>query len=466
MNFGEVRFWEILLGGLALIAVARLACAAAWKRVPETFDRSALTALGLVMLLAVSWTTFVIYITVVLTTYFGLKWILRHGGLHPYAYLAILIPLQLAPLFYYKYADFACNQVLGLGYDSLRDMVLPVGISFYIFQKVAFVVDTLGFKQPLPGFLDYLTFAGFFPQIVAGPIERRHDLLPQMESFRFRWSAADIDAGATWIVTGLFFKCCLADNLANYVDRGSADNAFLVWATNVLFGLRIYYDFAGYSLVAVGLARCLGVKLTLNFLSPYCSTSITEFWRRWHITLSQWFRDYLYIPLGGGRTRWWVFTVLLVFIVSGVWHGAGWNFILWGALHGIYLVVHRLGKNLPVPRVAAWGLTMLASLGAWLAFYETDTAVLMAKVRTLLTPGGYSLAHLKATLHHWAPADLYVMACVLALATVTLFLEWQSVARHNEPYHYLRRPWISAVLVILAILLAPGESNAFIYFAF
>src|SRR5262249_43524208 len=139
-----------------------------------------------------------------------------------------------------------------------------------------------------------------------------------------------------------FLKCCLADNLALYFSGESATNAYLIWLDNFLFGLRIYFDFAGYSLVALGLAECLGIRLTLNFASPYVSTSVIEFWRRWHISLSQWFRDYIYVPLGGGRTAFWAANVIIVFLVSGLWHGAGWNFVLWGALHGLYLIANRL----------------------------------------------------------------------------------------------------------------------------
>src|SRR5206468_5042002 len=141
----------------------------------------------------------------------------------------------------------------------------------------------------------------------------------------------------------------LADNLAAYFDASSTSNGYLIWLANVLFGLRIYYDFAGYSLVAFGLARCLGIRLTLNFASPYCSTSSGEFWRRWHITLSQWFRDYMYIPLGGGRTKHWAGTVAIVFLVSGIWHGAGWNFLIWGALHACFLILNRVGAKLSLP---------------------------------------------------------------------------------------------------------------------
>ncbi len=354
-----------------------------------------------------------------------------------------------------------------MNYASLRHLVIPVGISFYTFQKVAFVVDTLAFHKPLPRFLDYMNFAGFFPQIVAGPIERRENLLPQMEQFRFRWDPAALNEGAVWIALGLFFKCCLADNLAIYFDGTSTSNPFAIWLANLLFGLRIYYDFAGYSLVAVGLARCLGIGLTLNFLSPYCSNSIVEFWRRWHVTLSQWFRDYVYVPMGGGRTERWMFNVAVVFVVSGVWHGAGWNFMIWGALHGAALIVNRrFGQKLKLPRFLAWLLTMSVAFFAWLAFYETRAGVLFAKMETIVTPGTYTMSALREALGHWPSGDQFVLACLLVLTGGVLFMEWWSVAKKNEPYHFLRRPWVAALGVVLTVLMAPDSNNAFIYFAF
>jgi alginate O-acetyltransferase complex protein AlgI len=325
----------------------------------------------------------------------------------------------------------------------------------------------LVFKQPLPRFVDYLNFAGFFPQIVAGPIERRRDLLPQMEQFRFRWSAQNINEGAAWITLGLFFKLCLADNLAAHFDGSSTSNAYLIWSANLLFGLRIYYDFAGYSLIALGLGRCLGVKLTLNFRSPYCATSMVEFWRRWHVTLCQWFRDYLYIPLGGGRVRWWAWNVALVFVVSGIWHGAGWNFVLWGAMHGAALIVNRVvGPKLKLPAFPAWLLTMTMSFWAWLGFYETRTSVLAVKLKTLFTPNAYNLEAWHDLVAVFRSSNGFVLGCFLALAGAAFVLEWLSVARRDEPYYFLRRPVVLIGLVILTVALAPGKSNGFIYFAF
>jgi len=450
-----------------VILLLRALLRAAFGPRVESFDKWALIGLGLFLLLHVSWITFLIFLVVAVGSYFGLKWILNRQAPGHARYLLVLIPLQLLPLIYYKYSNFAVNQVLGLHVAGLHDLLIPVGISFYTFQKVAFVIDTLALKKTMPGFLDYMNFAGFFPQIVAGPIERREDLLPQMEQFRFRWRPVEINEGAGWIAVGMFFKCCLADNLANYFDGSSTGNPFAIWLANLLFGLRIYYDFAGYSLVAVGLARCLGVRLTLNFLSPYCSTSVVEFWRRWHITLSQWFRDYVYVPLGGGRTPWWAFNVAVVFIVSGIWHGAGWNFMIWGALHGAALILNRLlGSKLKPPRFVAWLLTLGVAFFAWLSFYETRTPVLFAKMKTLCTPAAYSVGALREALGRWGGGDQIVLVCLLSLATAGLVVEWLSVARKNEPYYFLRRPWVVMVLVVLTVLLAPAKQNAFIYFAF
>ena len=466
MNFAELRFWAYLLGTLGVVLGLRWWVARSAGPRLALFDKLGLLAIGLFLLLCVSWVTFVIFLVVAIGTYVGLGWIQRYHAPRAVRYLIVLIPLQLAPLFYYKYADFLGNTVLNLHLDSLRALIIPVGISFYTFQKVAFVVDTLVFKHPRPAFLDYMNFAGFFPQIVAGPIERRADLLPQMESFRFRWLPAQINEGAGWLVVGLFFKMCLADNLAGYFNRDSATNPYLIWLANLVFGLRIYFDFAGYSLIAAGLARCLGLRLTLNFLSPYCATSIGEFWRRWHVTLSQWFRDYLYVPLGGGRVRWWALNVAVVFLVSGVWHGAGWNFALWGAAHGVLLIGNRLAGKLALPAPCAWLLTMVAVFYTWLCFYEVNTSALLAKMSVLLQPGAYRLGALREAASFWPVGDAIVLIGVLLLVAATLAVEWWSVRRKNEPYYYLRRPAVLVVLVIFTVWLAPGKNNGFIYFAF
>lgn len=466
MNFAELRFWGCLLAVLVPILLLRRGVVRADHRRAAWFDRGSLIVLGLFLLAAVSWLTCLIYLAVLVLTYLGLAAILRHRTRPARAWLFVLVPLQLAPLLHYKYADFVMNRVLGADLPWLHGLLIPVGISFYTFQMIGFVLDTLAFGQPLPRFLDWMNFAGFFPQLVAGPIERRRDLLPQMQDFRWRWQPDGINEGAGWMVLGLFFKCALADNLAGYVEGGPAGNPFLVWLANAVFGLRIYYDFAGYSLVALGLGRCLGIRLTLNFVSPFCASSIAEFWRRWHVTLSQWFRDYLYVPLGGGRVRTWVLNILIVFIASGLWHGAGWNFILWGILHAAYLILNRLAAPLRVPALLGWVLTVLAVTFAWLGFYELDGAILLAKLQALLTPAAYSVDALRAAAALYGPRDWFVLAMLLALAGGVWAMEGLSLRGGGEAYRLLRTRPVQVAMVVLTVLLAPGRNNGFIYFAF
>src|SRR5687767_12120162 len=244
MNFAELRFWQLLILGFGWILIFRIAIVKHKPTWVETYDKVSLMALGLTLLLAVSLVTFVVYLVVLVCTYFGLSWIMHYHRQHARRYLWLLVPLQLTPLVYYKYSDFIVNNVMRFDNDLFRHVLIPVGISFYTFQAVAFVLDTLAFKQTLPRFVDFFNFAGYFPQLVAGPIERRSALLPQMENFRYRWSPHAIDQGVSWMAVGFFFKCAIADNLASYFDASSVTNAYLIWLANVVFGLRIYYDFA------------------------------------------------------------------------------------------------------------------------------------------------------------------------------------------------------------------------------
>lgn len=463
MNFAELRFWMLLGWGLLMILGLRLIVPERWR---GRYDRGMLAVLGLSMLGAVGVLTCVVYLGVLLVTHFGLRWILadavrRRGWAVP------LVGLQLAPLLYYKYGHFLTEEVLGREGWVVADLLIPVGISFYTFQMVGFVVDTLHRGQSLPGLLDTLNFSGFFPQLVAGPIERREDLLPQMEVFRFRWDVGMVADGVSWVVLGLFFKLCLADNLAMFLQRDTGPNAYLIWTNNLLFALRIYFDFAGYSLVALGLARCLGLRLTLNFASPYLAASPSEFWRRWHVTLSQWFRDYLYIPLGGNRVKRWAFNILVVFVASGLWHGAGWNFMGWGLFHGLLLVLAANGW----PRGTRWLwlghlLTVVAVLFSWLLFYETRTPVLLSAMRTLVSPSGYSARALAEWLAWGKSANGVVAMAFIGLAGAIFLMEWRSLRAGGIAYSEFRRLWMQVILIVLTVWLAPGASNGFIYFAF
>ena len=469
MNFAEFRFWFHLACVLGLVLILRpifLKASNHDDALIAQYDRTSILVVGLFLLGCVSLSTLGIFLFICTITYLGLALFLRGSGIHRYAFLVVLVPLQLLPLLYYKYSHFLVNGILQGGVPGLSQLIIPVGLSFYTFQVVGFVVDTVIHKHPLPRFLDFMNFAAFFPQIVAGPIERRESLLPQMERFRFRWDPKAVDEGAAWIVIGLFFKVCLADNLAVHFDPRPTDNPFLIWLNNIIFGFRIYYDFAGYSFIALGIARCLGVSLTLNFASPYISGDAQEFWRRWHITLSTWFRDYVYLPLGGSRTKTWALSILIVFIVSGIWHGAGWNFILWGLLWGLMLLLFHVCKRLRIPRPLGWALTMVGAFFAWLCFYETRTDVLFAKMGTLLDPTTYTLANLRQVIAILEPGRAFVLAAFLLMAFSALVVEWFSVRKTGQPYAFFKKPAVLCALVALTVLLAPGEKNDFIYFAF
>jgi alginate O-acetyltransferase complex protein AlgI len=333
---------------------------------------------------------------------------------------------------------------------------------------VAFAVDTIQNKLPLPKPLDYLNFAGFFAQIVAGPIERRASLLPQMEKFTLQWNLQRINKGLSLIILGFFFKACLADNLASLVValKTNFENVYLIWATNICFGFQIYFDFAGYSFIALGLAKLLGIKLTLNFRSPYWSTSIREFWRRWHVTLSRWFRDYLYIPLGGGRTRLWFLNLLIVFVVSGIWHGAGWNFIVWGFIHGMALGLERILKFSKIHAFLGWLSTSLIVFFAWMFFYETNSEMLVKKVSHLFTLKAYALKNWNAAYEVMTTTETGLIFVMLGLCILVLLLELCDRSEQEPSYGPFFRIEFQAMMLVLTFFLAPVKSNGFIYFSF
>lgn len=272
-------------------------------------------------------------------------------------YLTISLVACLGVLFFYKYFNFfgtTLNEVLHLmgGKKEIPyiELLLPVGISFYTFQTLSYTIDVYrGDIVVEKHFGIYALYVSFFPQLVAGPIERSTRLLPQ---FRLEKKLAlnNIVKGLKWIILGFFMKLVIADRLSIYVDavyNNVYQHSGLTFITaTFFFAFQIFGDFAGYSSIAIGVARTMGYDLMINFKRPYFATSISDFWHRWHISLSTWFRDYFYIPLGGSRVKIqrWYLNLFLTFLVSGLWHGANWTFILWGALHGIYIVMENLFK--------------------------------------------------------------------------------------------------------------------------
>ena len=265
------------------------------------------------------------------------------------ALMGVSLAMNLGLLAVFKYLGFFAGQfgelLQGLGFavdDVTLSILLPVGVSFYTFQTLSYTIDVYREQlEPERDMVAFFAFVAFFPQLVAGPIERASRLLPQIAKAR-RFDVSHAREGLRMMLWGLIAKVVIADNLAPIVDDifatpGDQDSLRLLWGA-VAFAFQIYGDFAGYSLIAIGVARLFGIELMWNFAYPYFSTSIADFWRRWHISLSSWFRDYVFIPLGGSRTTepLWARNILVTFTVSGLWHGANWTFLMWGFLHGCY----------------------------------------------------------------------------------------------------------------------------------
>lgn len=272
--------------------------------------------------------------------------------------LGIGIIANLAVLFYYKYANFLVDNLNNLTSSTLQlsPIILPLAISFFTFQQITYLVDTYKQDSEPYSFWHYCLFVTFFPQLIAGPIVYHKEMLPQFTQSNFNSEhIVNLTVGLTIFFMGLFKKVILADNVAGYAtpiftlaDQGQVIGFFDAWQAALAYTLQLYFDFSGYSDMAVGLARLFGIILPINFYSPYQSVNIIEFWRRWHITLSRFLRYYLYIPLGGNRhhslRRY--SNLLITMLLGGLWHGAGWTFILWGFLHGIYLIINHLWHSI------------------------------------------------------------------------------------------------------------------------
>jgi D-alanyl-lipoteichoic acid acyltransferase DltB (MBOAT superfamily) len=309
--------------------------------------------------------------------------------------LAFAITGNLLLLGYYKYANFFLSSINSIADSSLSlgEIILPLGISFFTFTQIAFLVDTWQGKVKEYNFVHYVLFVTYFPHLIAGPVLHHKDMMPQFahaSTYRINWD--NVATGLLLITLGLCKKVLLADALAPYataifdgaqhgIAAGIQPTIYEAWSGALAYTLQIYFDFSGYTDMALGIALMFNIRLPINFNSPYKATSIIDFWRRWHITLSSFLRDYLYIPLGGnrhGKLRRYG-NLLTTMLLGGLWHGAGWTFVLWGALHGVYLTINHLWRELVSDRYLRWvpgwlgtfvsgGITFIAVVAAWVVF--------------------------------------------------------------------------------------------------
>lgn len=329
--------------------------------------------------------------------------------------LGLGITLNLSALGYYKYAGFFIeniNVITGVDFN-LGTIILPLAISFFTFQQIAYLVDAFRGITREYKFLHYALFVTFFPQLIAGPIVHHKEMLPQfLTGPSSRKIIENLSIGITIFAIGLFKKAVLADNAALYAspvfsaaESGEMLSFFVAWGGALAYTMQLYFDFSGYSDMAIGGARMFGIKLPLNFHSPYKATNIVEFWRRWHMTLSRFLRDYLYIPLGGNklgpikRYR----NLFLTMLLGGLWHGAGWTFVVWGALHGFYLIInhawHRVRKFMaandsPASSAAksiSWAITFVAVVIGWVFFRATNFSSALVILEGMAGFNGFEL---------------------------------------------------------------------------
>ena len=393
--------------------------------------------------------------------------------------LGLSLGVNLGILGYFKYGAFAFENmlaflgVLGLQIDSpTPSIILPVGISFYTFQTLSYTLDVYrGNLQPASSPLDFALYISFFPQLVAGPIVRATHFLPQCAVLR-RATSEQLGWGLSLFTFGLFEKVILADAiLAPVADTvyGAWEQVggYDAWIGTVAFSGQIFFDFAGYSTCAIGVALCLGFVLPDNFRFPYASVGFSEFWQRWHISLSSWLRDYLYIPLGGNRqgtTRTHI-NLMLTMLLGGLWHGASWHFVAWGGLHGFYLIAERLLKHIlgvhifdtwlvrPFLALLTYGLVCIA----WVFFRAQDVTSACHLVGAMLT--GEKQASLLEG-EAWT-----VLGITVALLIGQWFLRETSLKQIMERLPWWLRAVIIAV-VLISLVLTPGDDRAFLYFQF
>lgn len=377
------------------------------------------------------------------------------------AWLWISLGSNVLLLASFKYYNFFADNLLALGFALPKHQwLLPVGLSFHTFQSMSYTVEVYRKAYPVErNLLRYSLYVLFFPQMVAGPIERPQNILPQFNPFpAFR--AQNWKPGLFLLARGLFMKVAVADRLSPWVDQvfSAPEKAgpYEAWLAVLFFGIQIYADFSGYSNMALGSARLLGIDLMVNFKQPYLATSLSDFWRRWHVSLSTWFRDYIYIPLGGNRVSAWksARNLLLVFALSGLWHGAGWNFIVWGALHGLFLVAESRLFPQKTPRfaVVAWIRTQAWVFLCWVFFRASSLENGLDVLNACFASGSGSLAIS-------LPDQLYGLLLLIAVPLAEWF-QFQEKA-------FRLAPWFCILSLALAgWFLGNFQSQSFIYFQF
>ena len=415
------------------------------------------------------------------------------------AFLIITLITCLGILFFFKYFNFLSVAVSHLftsfGVNTPEftlNLILPVGISFYTFQTLSYVIDVYyGKLKAERHFGYYALFVSFFPQLVAGPIERPENLLPQLREYH-KPDAANFTQGIQIAIRGFLKKIVVADLSAGFVDSvfnnpADASGPTVILAT-LLFAVQIYCDFSGYTDIAIGCARIMGIKLTKNFDRPYSAKNIREFWTRWHISLSTWFRDYLYIPLGGNRcsTPRYLMNVFIVFLVSGLWHGADWTFVIWGSLHGLYQIIGYLTRNIRSgvyekikidkngKLASAWqtAFTFVLVCFAWIFFRANNVSDLGVLLNHLFFSWEFSFTYIINSIRDIGYGTLQLSMTILSVYIMSVLDISPGVLSYGQSgklnvlcfNRYVISVWVIAFAWL--IILTGNGNSSFIYFQF
>ena len=430
--------------------------------------------------------------------------------------LIVGIATNLVLLAYYKYANFFVDNINNIFSSNwnIDHILLPLAISFFTFQQITYLIDTYRGETREYNFLHYALFVSFFPQLIAGPIVHHREMMPQFSRMEFRSINYEcIAVGLTIFFMGLFKKVMIADTLSPYaietfaaVSNGNMLSFFEAWKGVLAYTFQLYFDFSGYSDMAVGSAYLFGIRLPLNFNSPYKAFSIIEFWQRWHITLSRFLKDYLYIPLGGNRKGSFrrYTNLMITMLLGGLWHGAGWTFIVWGGLHGIYLIVNHVWRNIKdefnistnnrIVRFLFRFLTFIAVAIAWVYFRADNIEAANLMIKSLVGSGGviwpedarYQLGMFADVFTTWGMQYQYIqyfngLDNVLLISGLLLFV-WISpnlqqlfyrapaVVTALEPgviAWQSNKKWLGFVVIIAVVsILKLGQVSEFLYFQF
>ena len=439
--------------------------------------------------------------------------------------LILGIFVNIAMLGYYKYANFFIenfNHISNYNY-TIENIILPLAISFFTFQQITYLIDSYKGITKDHDFIHYCLFVTFFPQLIAGPIVHHKEMLPQfLKKENMGLKVNNVSIGLTIFLIGLFKKVVIADSMGglatpifNLAEQGVVLTMLEAWGAALAYSLQLYFDFSGYSDMAIGLARMFNIKLPVNFFSPYKSKNIIEFWRRWHITLSNFLRDYIYIPLGGSRSVKikQLSNLLITMLIGGLWHGAGWTFIIWGGMHGLFLIINHLWLNWKervvssqyldktITKLIAWLITILALILSWVIFRAETLNGAITMYSAMIGFNGLSLPNSISTLAPALPSifpDANIMtngvgifsegsndakiiiACIIVLYFPNT-LEWMHITKpalnmehfFKKKYNYKLSYWEQSAkharlmaMIAMIVILSLGDVSEFLYFQF